>query len=201
MEYIKGQSNAWIDITGKKYNHLLVLGYLGNSKWNCKCDCGKEKIIKTTKITTGHTTSCGCIKKTNALKHGLTNTKEYHIWNNIKARCSNPNNLGYKNYGGRGIKICKEWEESFENFLKDMGNCPVGYSIERINNNKGYFKDNCKWASSKEQSLNRRSNNVITFNGEQKPLKQFCNELDKNYKKVFARITQLNWSIEDALTK
>lgn len=200
MKYLKGKSNAWVDITNNKYGELKVLGYLGESKWHCLCNCGKEKILKTAKLTTGHTKSCGCLAKTNAVKHNAVGTKEYITWTNIKARCTNPNNTSYKNYGGRGITIIDTWLNSFENFYNDMGDCPDGFSIERVENNKGYNKDNCIWASSKTQSMNRRSNFIVSYKGEEKPLKQWCDDLKLDYKKVFARIRQLNWSIEKALS-
>ena len=129
MEYLKGMSNAWIDISNNTYGMLRVLGYVGNGKWHCICNCGKEKIVKTAKLTTGHTQSCGCLAKTNAIKHNAINTKEYITWCNIKSRCNNPNNLSYKNYGERGITICQEWVFSFDTFYKDMGICPNGFSI------------------------------------------------------------------------
>ena len=200
MNYLKGKSNAWRDITGNKYTFLTVLGYIGNGKWHCKCDCGKDKITKTTKLNTGHVKSCGCLAKSNAIKHNAINTKEYITWANVKARCTNPNNNAYKNYGERGITICKEWLNSFETFYNDMGNCPESFSIERVDNNKGYNKNNCIWASPKTQSMNRRSNFIVKYNNVEKPLKQWCEDLNLNYKKVFARIKQLGWSIEKALS-
>ena len=200
MEYLKGKSNAWVDITNNKYNQLLVLGYVGNGKWHCKCDCGNTKIVSTNKLNNGRVKSCGCLAKTNAVKHNAIGTREYITWTNIKARCTNPNNSAYHNYGGRGITVCDKWLKSFENFYEDMGNCPKGFSIERINNDEGYNKSNCIWASSKTQSMNRRSNFIVNYKGEEKPLKQWCEDLNLEYKKVFARIKQLGWTIDKALS-
>jgi len=198
MNYIKGKSGAWNDITGNKYNMLTVLGYVGSSKWNCKCECGNTKILRTAKITTGQTMSCGCLAKNNATKHGAVGTLEYQSWTGMKARCTNANNPSYLNYGGRGITICNRWLNSFENFLDDMGNCPLGHSIDRINNSKGYYKENCEWKTSQQQALNRRNNDLQTYKNETKPLKKWCDELNINYKKIYARIHTLNWSTEKA---
>lgn len=200
MNYLKGKSNAWKDITGNQFEFLTVLGYLGKGKWHCKCECDNIKIVSTAKLNNGHVKSCGCLAKTNAVKHNAIGTKEYITWSNIKARCTNPNNSSYHNYGGRGIAVCDKWLNSFENFYEDMGNCPKGFSIERVNNNKGYNKDNCIWASSKTQSMNRRSNFIVNYKGEEKPLKQWCKDLKLEYKKVFARIKQLGWAINKALS-
>ena len=119
----------------------------------------------------------------------------------MRSRCNNPNNISYSNYGGRGITVCKEWETSFEHFLKDMGKCPTNHSIERLDNNLGYFKSNCVWASSKTQALNRRTNKLVEFQETKKPLKEWCDLLQLDYKRVFARINQLKWPIEKALIK
>jgi hypothetical protein len=200
MNYLKGKSNAWKDITGSQFEFLTVLGYLGKGKWHCKCECGNTKIVSTAKLNNGHVKSCGCLAKTNAVKHNAINTREYITWTNIKARCTNPNNSAYHNYGGRGITVCNRWLDSFENFYEDMGNCPKGFSIERINNDEGYNKSNCIWASSKTQSMNRRSNFIVNYKGEEKPLKQWCEDLNLEYKKVFARIKQLGWTIDKALS-
>lgn len=200
MNYLKGKSNAWKDITGNKYTFLTVLGYVGKGKWHCKCKCGNFKIVSTAKLNNGHVKSCGCLAKTNAVKHNAVDTKEYITWSNIKARCTNSNNNSYSNYGGRGITICNRWSESFKNFYEDMGNCPKSFSIERIDNNKGYNKSNCIWASPKTQSMNRRSNFIVNYKGEEKPLKQWCEDLNLNYKKIFARIKQLGWTVDKALS-
>lgn len=196
VEIKKG--NAFKDITGNKYNYLTAISYVGKGKWLCNCDCGGTTIIRTGKLTGGYTKSCGCLYKTNALKHGLIDSSEYTIWCNMKARCYNPNNYAYSNYGRRGIKVCNEWLNSFESFFKDMGRRPIGYSLERIDNSSDYCKANCKWATKQEQAFNRRSNDIITYNNLNKPLKQWCDELHLSYKTIYARIHYLNWSIEDA---
>ena len=120
MNYLEGKSNAWKDITGSQFGFLTVLGYLGKGKWHCKCECGNTKIVSTAKLNNGHVKSCGCLAKTNAVKHNAINTREYITWTNIKARCTNPNNSAYHNYGGRGITVCNRWLDSFENFYEDM---------------------------------------------------------------------------------
>lgn len=198
MEYIKSNSPNWKNITDNKYNMLTAIGYIGSGKWNFKCECGNTKIISTGKVTSGQTQSCGCLAKTNAIKHGAVGTLEYRIWTNMKARCLNPNNHAYIRYGGRGITVCEKWINSFENFLEDMGNCPLGHSIERLNNNEGYYKNNCKWKTSQEQAFNRCSNDLQEYKSKIKPLKQWCDELSINYKKTFARIHTLKWTVEKA---
>lgn len=97
--------------------------------------------------------------------HGMTNTRTYHSWQAMKRRCNNKKSDKYKWYGARGIRVCKEWNESFEAFIKDMGLCPEGMTLERIDNQKNYYKNNCKWATMKEQSNNTRTTIMIDFHG------------------------------------
>lgn len=111
------------------------------------------------RMKTGNTTSCGCRKKSvlgiSTTKHGKAGTRTHRIWKAMRSRCNNPNIPRYKDYGGRGITVCKRWDK-FENFLADMGEAPDGHSIDRINNNKGYSPSNCKWSTPTEQNRNQR---------------------------------------------
>jgi len=196
---MKSPSNAWKNIVGVTFNYLTVLEYKSNGIWLAQCKCGNKTLVKTSKLNNGHTKSCGCIKRFNALKHNGSETSEYHSWSSMKGRCNNPNNPAFVNYGGRGITVCKEWN-SFETFLADMGPCPIGYSIERINNNLGYNPQNCIWATPKTQNLNKRSNFIIEYKNKNYPLVTLCKKLNLNYKTVFARLRVLNWSVDKALT-
>ena len=157
--------SRYIDLTGKRFGRLVALEKVGNHKtskcamWRCKCDCGKEKITNSQYLREGKTLSCGCLyaERTfeNVRTHGMHKTSTYQIWAGLIQRCTNPKRKEWKDYGGRGIKVCKRWLK-FENFLEDMGIRPKGKTLDRVKNNQGYCKGNCRWAGRKTQAQNNR---------------------------------------------
>lgn len=154
-----------IDLTGKTFGKLTVLERAGQNKnrnalWKCQCECGLIKITSGRLLRNGDSKSCGCLRLDSCIKthtiHGMSKSPEFAIWAAMIQRCQNPKNIGYKDYGGRGITICERWLNSFENFFIDMGPKPEKHSIDRINNDRGYSPENCRWATCHEQRMNQR---------------------------------------------
>jgi hypothetical protein len=158
------------DLTGQKFGRLTVQNFHkrdkgGRAQWLCKCECGVFRTIEMYNLTTGHTRSCGCLSRERSsergklrIKHGHTAGKKrsrtYSSFMNMITRCHNQRDPSYKNYGAKGITLCKRWRHSFLNFLKDMGERPLGKTIHRINGKRGYSKRNCRWATPAEQQQN-----------------------------------------------
>jgi hypothetical protein len=167
-------------LVGLKVGRLLVIERAGlrgtRREWLCRCDCGTEKLIVTSHLTSksNPTLSCGCIHServsgaahravmlANAITHGRSKTPTYTSWADMIQRCTNPKRSSYQRYGARGITVCDRWLNSFESFLSDMGERPDGTTIDRINNSGNYEPDNCRWATPREQSYNS-SNTKLT---------------------------------------
>jgi len=177
----------FIDRTGQKIGRLTFVKPNGRDRfghllWLVKCDCGKTLTRLGSSIVGGRISSCGCLFREVLLRTHSTHrhsfggriTQEYRAWTNMKQRCLNPKSLNFVNYGGRGIKVCDKWIHSFENFFQDMGPKPSAvFSIERINNNGNYEPSNCKWASRREQNINRRNTGFFTALGQSKTIRQW----------------------------
>ena len=155
------------DLIGKKFGKLTVLEYLGGCNWMCVCDCGNNKIATTSNLKKSATVSCGCMtherRRNASIRHGFYNHRLYRIWAGAKYRCTNPKSDSFKNYGARGIRMCNEWSNDYVAFHTwAMEN---GYSseltLDRIDNDKGYSPDNCKWSTPKEQCRHGRNTRMV----------------------------------------
>ena len=191
----------------KRYGRLTVTKEApkvnGQKHFVCLCDCGTEIVAHYSNLCRGATKSCGCLKRETAgdalRTHGMSKTPIYGIWNGIKKRCYNKTYREYHLYGGRGIRMSREWKSSFQNFYRDMGPRPSpNHSIDRKDNNLGYSKDNCYWATHSEQTINRRTSHFISYRGERMHLKWFAKALDASYYTVYAWIVRQGMSPEEA---
>lgn len=175
-----GPNKHIVDETGNDYGYLRVISRAeninGSAAWNCVCDCGNTTIATGTNLRAGHVTTCGHKCPFNVAptrfqeRHGYAKTILYHKYNQAKQRCYNRKQKSYKNYGGRGITMYSKWKNNFIAFryyvLKNLGPCPQGKSIDRIDNDKGYFPGNLRWATNKEQIDNQRHHNQYTKNND-----------------------------------
>lgn len=204
-----------IDLTGQTINgvHVDSFAYAGGGKakkayWNCTCSCGNKFVVESLKLRSGHTKSCGCLRKKTTQKlrwkHGETSGGEksrlYKIWVGIENRCACQSSIEYKNYGGRGIKRCDEWNDypTFKRWALEHG-YNDGLTIERIDVNGDYCPDNCCWIPLEEQALNKTNTHWITYNGVTKPLKAWCDELGYSVATISSRLKR-GWSPECALS-
>jgi len=198
-------------LIGQKFGRLLVTDTFTSKKKRkeeiciCICDCGNTCNVRRQDLRRGHTKSCGCLMPELTIKmnttHNMAHSKLYKVHASMMQRCYNKNNKGYKNYGGRGIYVCKEWE-NFEGFVEWAlsSNYQEGLLIERINNDGPYSPENCKWATSEYQNNNKRSNRIITFDGKTMTWAQWARFIGISRSTLVGRLTILGWSIEKALT-
>ena len=180
---------------GDKYGRLTILKQIGSvnkkRKVECQCECGVIKNYYFDSLYGDITKSCGCLQKQMASEsnttHGMSNTKVYKSWESMKDRCARKGHKYYKNYGGRGITVCERWLE-FENFYEDMrADFRDGLKLDRINNNGNYCRENCRWATQKEQCNNTRSNVNINFMGQTKSIAEWATYFGINYKAFHRR--------------
>lgn len=197
------------DLTGKRFGRLTVIELDPVRKgrklyWVCKCDCGNTKSIRSDALLSGITKSCGCYNleciSIRATKHGLSKHPLFKEWTGIKQRCYNPNERYYYNYGGRGITVCDEWLHSPENFINWClsHGYQKGLTLDRIDNNKGYSPDNCRWTTRKIQANNTRRNRYITYNGETHTVPEWAEILNLKYDVLIHRLAH-GWSVEKAI--
>ena len=193
-------------IIGERFGRLRVLALAsteGHCVVRCLCACGVIKLFRLSSLRHGDVVSCGCWRRQQthirSFKHGSAGTSTYMIWKGIRQRCFNKTCEAYKDYGGRGITMCERWKNSFEAFLIDMGHKPDGMTIERIDNDGNYEPGNCKWATRKEQTLNRRATQLITWNKQTKCLADWSRTIGGSRLLVAARLRH-GWSVERALT-
>lgn len=187
------------DLTGMKFNRLTVMCRVENSKtgqsrWKCKCDCGNESVVTGSRLTNGIIKSCGCLSREKLIernyRHGLTKTRLYHTWCDMKDRCYNANKPKYKNYGFRGITVCDEWLHDFKAFYDwSIAN---GYNdiltIDRIDVDKGYSPDNCRWADNKTQANNKTTNHYVKYKGKVLTVSELAEEVGLIYNTLIRRI-------------
>lgn len=198
----------FIDISNKKFGMLTAIrvshrrnGYI---YWLWKCDCGRDYIQLPGNVKSGNTRSCGCNRIYSTAEarktHGMSKSNTYRIWWGILCRCQNENYHAYKQYGGRGIKVCDRWN-IFENFLEDMGERPSKeLSIDRIDGSGDYEPSNCRWATRTQQQRNVKSNRMITVKGVTKCISEWA-EITGIKKGTISTRLRIGWSAEDAITK
>lgn len=208
----------FIDLKGQLFGRLRVTSFAGRDRygramWLCQCEvqeggCGTPKVVSAGNLRSGHATSCGCLSRERLrarnFKHGRSEkrrvTPEFTAWIGMKQRCMNPRTKYFADYGGRGITVCERWRDSFESFLADMGPRPSpAHSLDRIDNAKGYEPGNVRWATDTEQACNRRSNTLVTHNGETLCIAEWACRTNLKAHTIRRRL-ELGWSPAEALT-
>lgn len=200
---------ARLCLIGRIFGRLTVIGDAGStddkihqSLWRCLCECGNVCIVRGASLVQKNTQSCGCLSiylsRLRNLKHGMTKTRTYKVWCDMRERCRNASRDDWKNYGGRGIQVCTQWNESFEAFFADMGECLPGTQLDRIDNEGNYEPGNCRWATREVQANNRRTNRLLTVAGRTQTLTEWGHEIGVAPDTIAMRIKR-GWDIERAV--
>lgn len=195
---------------GEHHERWTILSRAENSsdrkrRWLCRCDCGVEKIVYEKCILRRESLSCGCFRAESFTRHGYCTDKnnkkarEYGIYQSMIQRCHNENNTGYSGYGALGTAVCQRWRDDFKNFIEDMGPCPTGMTIDRIDGTKGYFKENCRWATYAEQARNKSTNVIVDVHGEKMCITDWANKIGMNVKTIMYRWAK--WKDVDRVEK
>jgi hypothetical protein len=201
-----------IEMSGRRCGRLTVIRPVRNDgrgfTWFCRCDCGREVVRLGGLLRDGRTQSCGCYRRERISARKRThndsgyNSKRsplYEIWSGMHQRCTNQKKKNYKNYGGRGIRVCERWS-SYEHFKEDMGSgFRPGLSLDRIDNAGNYEPTNCRWATRKQQSRNQRTNRLITFQGATRTAAEWAEILGVPHKRFLDRIDRLGWPVDRAM--
>lgn len=198
------------NLVGKRFGRLVVTHFIcvnkhKNKVWDCLCACGTHIQATTNQLQTGHTKSCGCLRKEVATcffrKHSMKHTRLYNIWCGMHNRCQNPNNMDYSNYGGRGISFCNEWKDFLPFYDWAISN---GYTdkltLDRIDTNANYCPENCRWVDRIVQGNNKRNNLYLTYNGETHTAAEWGRITGISRQVIRDRIKKYKWTVEKALT-
>ena len=194
----------YLDITGQRYGSLVAVRYAkersaGQGIWECKCDCGATHFATCSMLRVGTVRSCGCSRATHGhTRHGKR-SPTFKSWESMRGRCENEKDPSYRLYGGRGIRVCPQWSD-FATFLADMGERPQGTSLDRIDVDKNYSPENCRWATRSEQQRNRRDSRKITANGETLNIQEWAARLKTDPQAIAWRLRK-GMSAEEAVTK
>lgn len=192
------------NLIGQRFNRWTVLGpapHIGKkySRWFCRCDCGAERIVDSSRLKSGLSKSCGCGPNPANTIHGKRHSRAYESWSHAKGRCHCPTNSRFKDYGARGIIMCERWRNSFKNFLEDMGEPLAHQTLERLDNSKGYEPGNCVWADRFSQANNARTNIMITYRGGPMTLANAARYFGVGYKALHYLLRTKKFDLNQAL--
>ena len=198
-----------VDLSGSTIGNWLIGEFVGfrshNAYWRCRCSlCGCEREVSGESMRHGASASCGCRTRggigDRTRRHGMSGSLIYGVWQAMVRRCHNPNTDSFQSYGGRGILVCDRWR-TFEGFIADMGMPPAGMTLDRIDCDKGYSKDNCRWASWTTQQRNRRNNRILAMDGKSATMAEWAQVTGLSESAIRVRVDRLGWDVRRALTQ